>query len=71
MVQGQFNPTSRPTDFDAHSTIVPQSGDFDQPLAEHALQKLQHLQAIIEETSTELRHIERLISKALLSARHS
>ena len=64
-------PASRPVRHDDPLSVLIESDDSIQPLAEHALQKLQHLQAIIEETGTELRHIEHLISKALLHARHS
>jgi DNA-binding SARP family transcriptional activator len=64
-------PTSRPVRHEDPLSITIKSDDSVQPLAEHALQKLQRLQAIIEETSVELRHIERLISKALLHSRHS
>ena len=64
-------PTSRSVRHEDPLSITIKSEDSVQPLAEHALQKLQRLQAIIEETSVELRHIERLISKALLHSRHS
>ena len=64
-------PTSRPVRHEDPLSITIKSDDSVQPLAEHALQKLQRLQAIIEETSVELRYIERLISKALLHSRHS
>jgi DNA-binding SARP family transcriptional activator len=64
-------PTSRLARHDDLLSITISPDDSAQPLAEHALQKLQRLQAIIEETSVELRHIERLISKALLHSRYS
>jgi len=38
-----------------------------QPLVEHALQKVQRLQSTLEETSAELRNLERLINMALLN----
>jgi DNA-binding SARP family transcriptional activator len=71
MAHNQFDPTSRPVRQDDPSSIMIKSDDSIQPLAEHALQKLQHLQALIEETGIELRHIERLISKSLLNVRRS
>lgn len=71
MVHNQSDPTSRPVRHDDPLSFTIKSDDSIQPLAEHALQKLQRLQAIIEETSVELRYIERLISKALLHSRHS
>jgi DNA-binding SARP family transcriptional activator len=70
MVHNQFDPTSQPARHDVLSPITIKSDDFTQPLAEQALQKLQHLEALIEETSAELRHIKRLISKSLLNAGH-
>jgi hypothetical protein len=37
-------------------------------LAKHMLQRLSHLQAAIEETTAELRHIERQINTVLLDS---
>ncbi len=45
---------------------MPQPDDPAQPLAEHTLQRLHHLQELVAETSAELRQLERLVSKALL-----
>jgi DNA-binding SARP family transcriptional activator len=71
IVQGNFDPASRPASYDTSSPIVPQPDDSVQPLAEHALQRLHRLQGIMGETSAELRHIQRLLRMALLRSRLS
>ncbi len=68
MLHNRFDPATWPGHHSAPSSGLDEPGGSMQPLAEHALQKLQHLQAMIEETGTELRHVERLISKALLDS---
>lgn len=51
----------------------PQAGEGEESihsLAENALQKLQRLQNLLDETGSELHQIERLISKALWNSKH-
>ena len=69
MSHNQFDPANWP----AHPETVSTENTWEEapvdPLAQHALQKLQHLQAMLEETSIELRQVERLISIALFNAK--
>jgi DNA-binding SARP family transcriptional activator len=71
MLHNRFNPHVWAKTGQSRPPNIYQSDDSLLSLAEHALQKLQHLQAMIEETSAELRHVERLIAKALLETRSS
>jgi len=71
MLHNRFNPHTWAGTRHPRPPNLVQSDDPLLSLAEHALQKLQHLQAMIEETSAELRHVERLIAKALLETRSS
>lgn len=71
MLHNQFDPASWPIHRDDPLPASMGPDESVQPLAEHALEKLYRLQIIIDETSTELHHIERLISKALLRTRQS
>jgi DNA-binding SARP family transcriptional activator len=64
LLQEAFIPSSWPRAPDTPDGSRSQL-DETSPLAAHALEKLQRLQALVEEAGTELRHIERLISRAL------
>lgn len=69
MIHNRFDPKSwriHPND------LLPERIKQDetlQPFAEHVLHRLHRLKAINQETTTELRHIERLINQVLLAAR--
>ena len=70
VLQQQDRPRSWPGVLD---DSPPEAGEGDesiQTLTENALQKLQRLQTLLEETGVELHQIERLISKALWNSRH-
>jgi DNA-binding SARP family transcriptional activator len=71
MLHNRFNPYTWARTGQSRPSTLNQSDDPLLSLADHALQKLQHLQAMIEETSAELRQVERLITKALLETRSS
>jgi DNA-binding SARP family transcriptional activator len=68
MVRDQFDSSRWQIHHDTPSPVTVRAHEPVRPLAEHALLRLQRLQAMIEETGSELRHIERLISRALLDS---
>ncbi len=68
MLHSQFDPTGQPARHGDSSPVMARSDASIPPLTEYALQKLQHLEGLIEEISVELRHIERLISSSLPDA---
>jgi DNA-binding SARP family transcriptional activator len=69
MIRNRFDPrTWRIHPDDLLPERIKQSETLE-PFAEHVLDRLHRLQAINTETTTELRHIERMISQVLLTAR--
>lgn len=71
MVRNQFDPVNHGVDPHVPHLDKMAAADSIGPLAENALQKLRRLQAVTQETGTELQHIEHLIEQALLSAKHA
>jgi len=71
MVRNQFSPET--WRLDRGTRLLERIGDEQsaQAVAQHTLQKLHRLQTMAEETSTELRLIERLIRTVLLGAKNS
>lgn len=67
MLNNQFNPTPNNLPNNALSPLV-NTEDALQTIALLSLQRLSHLQTIVEETGSELRHLERLIRKTLLDS---
>ena len=68
MLRNQFCPDDRqPHGLDLSRGGSP-SDDPTQSLAEHILRKVHHLQAVAEETGTELHHIETLLGRAFPDA---
>lgn len=70
MLRNQFDPSawSRQTQAPLDHAAAPDESL--RSLAERALQRLQHLQSMTEETGMELTHIQRLIRKALIDGSH-
>lgn len=71
MVRDRFDPRSWPSHRDACLSDRMQAEQSILAFAEHALQKLRHLQTLTQETGAELQHIEHLITKALFNAKES
>jgi DNA-binding SARP family transcriptional activator len=71
MARNQFQPTEQA--LPRNDTLSPfsEADESFQLLTEHALQKLNRLQSLMDETSAELHYIERLINRALLGFRRS
>lgn len=67
MLHNQFHPTPNDPPNNALSPLV-NTNEAIQTMALLSLQRLSHLQAIVEETGSELRHLERLIRKTLLDS---
>jgi DNA-binding SARP family transcriptional activator len=70
ILQQQERPTTWQGIPDGSQPDLVGSEETIQSLTENALQKLQRLQTMLEETGVELHQIERLISKALLNSKH-
>ena len=68
MIHNQFDPARERIRRDGSPAVTTGSDESTQLLAEHALQRLHRLQAMIEETSDELHNVERLLSMALLGS---
>jgi len=71
MSSNRFNPAEWPTSREPAPLDPSLPHDSVEPLAEHALQKLQQLQAKLDETSSELKQIEQLLSLALANSRQT
>ncbi len=71
MLRNQFDPAAWPVHHDDHLPERIRQDEAMQLLAKHALQRLDRLQAMSEETNTELQHIARLVRKALIDGSHA
>ena len=69
MSSNEFDPARWPARGEPAEVTDSLPHDDVEPLAEHALHRLHNLQAMLEETSAELRHLERLLSLALAKPR--
>jgi hypothetical protein len=66
MLRNQFDASSWPVHHDDHLSERIRQDKSMQVLTEHALDRLNRVQAMSEEAKTELEHIARLIRKALV-----
>jgi DNA-binding SARP family transcriptional activator len=64
MKRESFNPKCWPADWMSPSSDKRLAAQTLHPLAKHALQRLHHLQEIIEDSSAELRLVEHLVTEA-------
>ena len=71
MVRNQFDPATWPVHHDDRLPERIRQDESMQELAEQALQRLSRLQLMSEETEAELRHIARLVKKALVDGSHA
>jgi DNA-binding SARP family transcriptional activator len=71
MVRNQYDPTDSCLRDQAAIPRANSPDDALRTIAERALERLQHLQAMTEETGTELTHIQRLIRMALIDSRQA
>ncbi len=67
VVHNQFRPTNRPDCRDAPPLCTVSPDESTQALMKYALQKINRLQATIEETNAELCHIEHFVKEAMLT----
>lgn len=70
MLRNQFDPMAWSDSAYMHRGQTSEPDQSIRSLAERALERLQHLQSMTEETGTELTHIQRLIRKALIDGSH-
>jgi DNA-binding SARP family transcriptional activator len=71
MVHGKFDPSQEPVYLRDH--LPGQNGNSEsiQPVARQLLERLNHLEAITDETSTELHDLKHLMNALLVTASHS
>ncbi len=70
MVRNQFDPVAWSTQDRTRQVLPGTAEESLQSLAQRVLERLQHLQAMTEETGSELTHIQRLIRKVLMDGSH-
>jgi DNA-binding SARP family transcriptional activator len=71
MVRNEFDPATWLLHRDDFLPATSGTGEALPPLAQHVLQRLHRLQAMTEETSTELQKLERLLGRMLLDGGHT
>ena len=70
MVRNQFDPVAWSVQTRTPQVHLDTADESLQTLAQRVLERLQHLQAMTEETGSELTHIQRLIRKVLIDGSH-